>query len=84
MGQKVWSSKLVQGLSLNVAACTVQRHLLKSGYKYKRAKSQIILSEHHKTERLKVVTEWITSNHKWEKTIFSDEKRFTLENIWLK
>ena len=82
--KKVWSSKLVQDLSLNVVACTVQIYLLKSGYKYKRAKSQIILSEHHNTERLKVVTEWITSNHRLKKTIFSDEKRFTLENIWLK
>ena len=44
-GEKVWSSKIIKDLRLNVSHCTVQRHLLKSGYKYKRAKSQIILSE---------------------------------------
>ena len=78
-GEKVWSEKIITDLRLNVSPCTVQRHLLKSGYKYKRAKSQIILSEQHKVERLNIVTQWITSNQNWEQTIFTDEKRFTLD-----
>ena len=30
-------------------------------------------------ERLNIVTQWITSNQNCEKTIFTDEKRFTLD-----
>ena len=52
---------------------------MKCEYKYKRAKSQIILSEHHKTERLNVISDWISGNHNWEKTFFTNEKRFTLD-----
>ena len=57
--QKIWSSRIVKDLNLNISISKVQRHMLRCGYKYKRAKSQIILSEHHKTERLNVISDWI-------------------------
>ena len=48
-GQKIWSSRIVKDLNLNISISTVQRHMLRCAFKYKRAKSQIIFSEHHKT-----------------------------------
>ena len=38
-----------------------------------------MLSKKHKECRLKLITRWMTENHPWEKTIFSDEKRFSLD-----
>ena len=36
-------------------------------------------SKEHKAKRVTSVTAWIKNQHCWEKTIFSDEKRFSLD-----
>ena len=77
--KKVTCSILIKELDLNVSKTTVQRYMTRIGYKYKRAKYQIILSAKHKEERLKIVSSWIIKNLDWSKTIFSDEKRFSLD-----
>ena len=41
--------------------------------------SQICLSQKYKEDRLTKVSSWVTENHVWEKTVFSDEKRFNLD-----
>ena len=79
--QKVVSFRIVNNLNLKVSVSTVKRHLMSCGYKYKRPKLQIILSDHHKHENTKIVDDWIAENHDWSKIISSDEKRFTLEHI---
>jgi len=38
-----------------------------------------MLSKKHKEFRLKLITWWITENHHWENTVFSDKKRFSLD-----
>ena len=77
--QKVVSSRIVKDLNLKVSVSTVQRHLMRCDYKYKKAKLQIILSNHHKHERTKIIGDWIIENNDWSKAIFSDEKQFTLD-----
>jgi len=78
-GQRIVSSRLIKDLNLKLSLSTVHRYLIRSGYKYKKARSQIILSEHHKEERRNIIGDWISDNHDWSKTVFSDEKRFTLD-----
>ena len=46
--------------------------------KYKKAKSEIVLSKKHKEQRLNIITDWISKNHDWDITISSHEKRFSL------
>ena len=38
----------------------------------------------HKENRIGIIKGWITENHPWEKTVLSDEKRFSLDgpNDW--
>ena len=53
--------------------------MTKVGLQYKRTPSQIILSQKHKEKRVHIIKEWISENHVLVKTIFSDEKRFSLD-----
>ena len=76
---KVNSSKIKQECELNVSTSTVQRCMRKIGYRYKKAKTQIVLSAMHKRKRVEYITNWISNNHPWEITVFSDEKRFCLD-----
>lgn len=78
-GKKVNSSKLKVECNLNVSVRTIQRHMKRSDYKYTKLKSQIYLSKKHKEERVKIISQWISRNHDWGKTVFTDEKRFTLD-----
>ena len=79
MGQKVNSTKIIKMADFSASTRTVQRYMKLNKYKYKKVPARIILSEKHKTFRVSIVTKWITDNHPWEKTIFSDEKRFSLD-----
>lgn len=76
---RVNSRKLVTNCNLNVSTRTVQRYLKSVDLKYKKARSQIVLTKRHKEERIRMISQWISENHQWEKTIFSDEKRFSLD-----
>lgn len=76
-GVKVNSTKIIKECDLSVSPVTVQRYLKKSKYKYRKAKKQIVLSNSQKSTRIEIITEWITTCHQWEKTVFTDEKRFT-------
>lgn len=77
--KKVDSPKIIKELNLNVSKSTVQRYFRRSDLIYKRARSQIILSQKHKDERTRIIIQWINENHDWERTIFTDEKRFSLD-----
>ena len=77
--ERINATKLVRNLSLNVSERTVRRHLLKLDYKYVKATNQIILSKKQKESIVNIITAWLSNNHPWEKTVFSDEKRFSLD-----
>jgi len=84
-GQKVNCTKIKNACNLNISTRTIQRHLSKMCFTYKKAKSQLVLSKYHKQKRLDIVSQWIADNHNWEKTVFSDEKRFSLDgsDYWM-
>ena len=65
--QKIVCSRIFKDLNLKVSVSMLQRHLIRCDYKYKKAKLQIILSNHHKHERTKIIGDWITENHDWSK-----------------
>ena len=77
--EKINSTKLKNECNLSVSIWTIQRHLKRQGMKYKRMPSKIYLSKVHKENRIDIINGWITENHPWEKTVFSDEKRFSLD-----
>ena len=77
--EKINATKMKKACYLDVSTRSIQRHFKDLGYKYARAKSQIILSKKHKEARLDIITDWLTNNHPWHCTVFSDEKRFSLD-----
>ena len=78
-GEKVNCSKLIRNCSLSVSRWTISRYLRKQDYRYKKANTQIHLTAKHKLDRIDIIRNWITINHDWKKTVFSDEKRFSLD-----
>ena len=79
MGENINSSKIIENIDMDVSTSTVQRYLTSQDMKYKKISSQIFLTKKHKSERIRIVHDWITNNHNWEITAFSDEKRFSLD-----
>lgn len=78
-GQKVNSPKLVRNCELSVSNRTCQRYMTSLGYNYRKISKQLVLTKVHKAKRLDFISQWISDNHNWENTIFSDEKRFSLD-----
>lgn len=78
-GEKVCSPKIKEDCLINASTKTVQRYLTTIGAKYKRSKNQIVLSQSHKDRRVEMCSKWIIENHNWNLTIFSDEKRFSMD-----
>ena len=78
-GKKVNTTKIINNCNLNISKTTCWRELNKSGLKYRRVNQQIILKKEHKIKRVWFITQWFSEQHNWTKTIFSDEKRFSLD-----
>ena len=79
MSEKVNAPKIKNECKLEVSISTVQRHLRREGMIYKRIIPKICLTKQHKVNRIRLIKSWISSEHDWNQTIFSDEKRFSLD-----
>lgn len=77
--KKVCAPKIKNECELSVSTSTVQRHLRREGLKYKRVVPKIFLTKRHKEARINMIKSWITSEQNFNLTIFSDEKRFSLD-----
>ena len=77
--KKVYSNKLKIECGLDASARTIRRHLAGLGMRYRNVKRKIFLTRAHREKRVDFSKKWITSSHNWHETIFSDEKRFSLD-----
>jgi len=78
-GEKINTRKTVEMCNVDASFRTVQRHMKAIQMKYKKASVIISLTKALKSKWVAAVTTWIENYHCWEKTIFSDEKSFTLD-----
>jgi transposase len=76
---KVCASKIIEECGIPLKRRAMNNWLLKSKYKYSKVSQRLALSKKDKQNRIEKICTWIEENHKWENTIFSDEKRFTLD-----
>ena len=79
LGNKVWCNKIIQELQLDVSRRTLNNHLLKSEFMFKKGVQTILLSKKQKIKRTELISSWIHKNIAWETTVFSDEKKFSLD-----
>lgn len=79
-GEKINSSKLKRNCNLNVSARTIRRCLSKKLLlKYQNIRKKIVLDQKKCEERIKTTRKWIEDGHDWYKTVFTDEKVFSLD-----
>ena len=77
--ERVNSTKILFDTGIKCSTRTIQRYMKKNGYMYKRILNKIILNDRQKQRRIEVVSEWIRDSQNCNKTIFSDEKCFSLD-----
>lgn len=77
--ERITSPFLIKECNLNANVRTVQKHVKAMGYKYKKANKEIVLTQQHKENRIKMITSWIVNEFNFNKVVFSDEKRFCLD-----
>ena len=77
--ERVTASKLKYNMQLVVNERTIQRKLKAMKLIYKNVVKSVPLSKFHKECRIKLATQWIETNHPWQRTVFSNEKRFSLD-----
>ena len=79
LGKKVNASVIKNECQIKESTRTIQRHLAKIGMTYVSVKMKIFLTKQHKQKRVEMVKKWLSEDHNWNRTIFGDEKRFTLD-----
>jgi len=77
--KKVFSNKIKNDCGLLASARTIRRHLTNLGMTYWNVKRKIFLTKAHRERRVEMARKWITKNHNWKETVFSDEKRFSMD-----
>ena len=78
-GSKVSSNKIKKNLDLQVSTRTIQKTMNEIGFRFGTVNNKLPLSQQHKEKRMVFAKSWLSNNHSWEITIFSDEKRFSLD-----
>lgn len=79
IGEVVTSRKLISSCNLPVSKRTAQRYMCRIGYSYTKDRQTIILTKQHKQRRLDICRHWLRSRLEWDKVVFSDEKKFTID-----
>jgi len=78
-GEKVNCPKLIRECNIDASRFTVGRYLRQQGMKYTKIKKSLPLKPLDKIRRAEIAKEWLAENHQWERTIFSDEKWFSID-----
>lgn len=78
-GEKVNTTKIRRNCNLTISKTTCWRELNKFGLKYCQFQKRVWLTKDHKYIRSQTITNWFSEGHDWTKTVFTDEKRFSLD-----
>jgi len=68
----VFSNKIKNDCGLLASARIIRRHLTNLGMTYRNVKRKIFFTKAHRERRVEMARKWITNNHNWKETIFSD------------
>jgi len=76
---KVNANKIIAECLVPLKKRSMNNWLKKSGYKYRKVSQELCLTNKEKKNRVNIISRWLEENINWENSIFSDEKRFTLD-----
>ena len=76
---KVNCNKIIKDLDLKVERRTLNNWLLRKDYIYTNCPKKIFLTSTHKTNRICHAKDCLEKNIDWMKTVFTDEKAFSLD-----
>ena len=79
VGEKVTAKKIKETLRIPVSRWTIARALKRLKFTYEKVKKNIVLTKQHKKRRYELAEHWISSSHPWNRTVFSDEKKFNFD-----
>lgn len=80
VGVKITSRIMKQNCNPDhVSDRTVRWTMSRIGFKYKIVKQSLLLMQKHKLKRLELAKKWIETQHPWQVTCFTDEKKFNLD-----
>jgi len=74
--QVVTARKVKAELSYDISIRSIQRTLSGNNFKYQSVERYMPLSKKHMQDRVNKASNWLSNCHPWERTIFTDEKRF--------
>ena len=77
--QKVTAKKIIQETGITCSKSTMHRELTRQEFKYKKVKQSVSLTRPQMKKRLEISEKWISDNHNWKATVFTDEKRFSFD-----
>lgn len=78
-GEKINCNKLINSCNIPVSRFTVARYLKQQSMIYKKVRRSLPLKPLDKIKRCDLAKKWLAENHLWERTIFSDEKWFSID-----
>jgi len=78
-GEKVNSTKLIRECQIPVSRFTIARYLKQQSLRYKKINKCLPLKAVDLEKRRYLARKWLAENHQWERTIFSDEKWFSID-----
>lgn len=79
-GNKVTARKVIDNLKIdNFSERTMRRNLTRGGFRHKTAKQDIELTAQHKKNRVQFAEKMVSESHPWDRTVFSDEKKFNMD-----
>jgi len=84
-GVKVTTRSILRGTNADISKRTLNNWLSKNDFTYKKGVQNVELTTKHRKLRVQLISSWIHDNIPWEKAVFTDEKRFTVDgpDNWL-
>lgn len=78
-GRRVTSTEVSRNIKNSPSAVSIRRHLKDLNLKYRNSAKHFILNDSQMKKRVEIARQWICEKTDWNKIVFSDESRFSLD-----
>lgn len=79
-GARITARRIKESCAIDhLYAESVRLNLFRLGIKHRDVKQSIVLTRSHRERRVELCRKWLSSGHRWDLTVFTDEKKFNLD-----